>query len=90
MAWLLSSRPGGRGCGPRGGGAAHAAAREAMVGLTAACPGQPVAAPSRPGASVVMLGWPALVTEVHVPAKEGATVVTLLHREQSRGAAMHH
>jgi hypothetical protein len=51
---------------------------------------QPVAAPSRSAAPAATLGWPALVTEVPVPAKAGVVVITLLCHEQSRNTAVHH
>jgi hypothetical protein len=74
----------------RDGGGAHVAAREAMVGLAAACPAQLVTAPSPPAALAVMLGRPAVVTEVPMTLKEGVAVVTLLCQEESRDTAMHH
>jgi hypothetical protein len=71
-----------------GGGTGSAMAREVATGLTMACPVQPAVAPTQPATSVVVLGRPALVTEIPALVKAGAAVVTLHHREESRGTAV--
>jgi hypothetical protein len=71
-----------------GGGTASAVAREVTTELTMACPVQPAAAPTRLATSVMVLGRPALVTEIPALVKAGAAVVTLCHREKSRGTAV--
>jgi hypothetical protein len=73
-----------------GGGAANATAHRAATGLALASPAQPTAAPPKPATPVVARGWPALTTEIPAPAKVGAAIVTLHHREESHGAAARH
>jgi hypothetical protein len=71
-----------------GGRAANAATRRAAAGLALASPAQPTVAPPQPATPVVARGRPAPMTEIPVPTKAGAAVVTLPRYEESHGAAM--
>jgi hypothetical protein len=72
-----------------GRGVARTLARKGAMGLAMAYPAQPFVAPSKLTMPVVTLGQPALVMEFPTLTKAGAAVVTLLHRKESRSAAMH-
>jgi hypothetical protein len=72
-----------------GGGAASAAVCEVVAGLALACPAQSAAVLAWLATLVVVLGRPTLATEIPAPAKAGAAVDTLRHREESRGTTVH-
>jgi hypothetical protein len=85
-AQFISSRSRIGAAAELGGGTASTMGREIASGLTMDYPVQPAdpADNVRCGAGV-----PALATKVPAPAKAGATVITLCHHEESRGATVH-